>query len=206
MSNTPDNKRPRAGQTTLLNIEIIVDENVTCRVNHQQLRAGCLAAASHRNFDEGEIGIRVTTDQAIHQLNREFLGHDYPTDVISFPYSARERRIEGELVVSVDTATERANELGWPFENEILLYVVHGTLHLTGMDDLNTDDRQLMRSAERAVMLQLGVGDIDRYAADGLQMENHRNETDTPPQEAEGKTQQESAPHQDSHQKPEDRS
>ena len=93
MSNTPDNKRPRAGQTTLLNIEIIVDENVTCRVNHQQLRAGCLAAASHRNFDEGEIGIRVTTDQAIHQLNREFLGHDYPTDVISFPYSARERRI-----------------------------------------------------------------------------------------------------------------
>ena len=205
MSNTPDNKRPRAGQTTLLNIEIIVDENVTCRVNHQQLRAGCLAAVSHRNFDEGEIGIRVTpTRQSISStVNSCDIN---PTDVISFPYSARERRIEGELVVSVDTATERANELGWPFENEILLYVVHGTLHLTGMDDLNTDDRQLMRSAERAVMLQLGVGDIDRYAADGLQMENHRNETNTPPQKAEGKTQQESAPHQDSHQKPEDRS
>lgn len=166
MSNTPDNNRLKAGQPTLLNIEIIVDEDVTFVVNEQRLRDGCTAASSLRDFDQGEIGIRVTTDAAIHQINREYLGHDYPTDVISFPYAASQPHIEGELVVSVDTASERAGDLGWSFEHELLLYVVHGTLHLTGMDDQQPEDRRAMRSAERDVMLQLGVGDIDQYAAD----------------------------------------
>ena len=166
MSNTPDNNRLKTDQSTLLNIEIIVDDDVSYVVDEQRLRDGCTAASSFRGFHQGEIGIRVTTDAVIHQINREYLGHDYPTDVISFPYEASKIRIEGELVVSIDTASERAGDLGWPVEHELLLYVIHGTLHLTGMDDLQPDDRQAMRCAERDVMLQLGVGDIVQYAAD----------------------------------------
>ncbi|MDE0866746.1 MAG: rRNA maturation RNase YbeY [Rubripirellula sp.] len=166
MSNTPDNNRLDADQSTLLNIEIIVDENVTCIVDEQRLRQACATAALHRDYYEGEIGIRVTRDAEIHQINRDHLGHDYPTDVISFPYAAASPHIEGELVVSVDTAAERATALGWRFDNELLLYVVHGTLHITGMDDIDKQDRTAMRISERDVMLKLGVKDIDRFAAD----------------------------------------
>ena len=171
MSNTPDNNRLDADQPTLLNIEIIVDEDVNYVANKQRLRDACTTATSLRGFHQGEIGIRVTTDVAIHQINRDHLGHDYPTDVISFPYAANEPHIEGELVVSVDTAAERANELGWTVDHELLLYVVHGTLHITGMDDHEPQDRLAMRRAEREVMLRLGVGDIDQYAADGVNLE-----------------------------------
>lgn len=167
VSNTQDNNRRKADETNLLNIEIIVDEDVNYVANEQRLREACTAALSLRHFDRGEIGIRVTTDLAIHQINRDHLGHDYPTDVISFSYSATPPRIEGELVVSVDTATERANDLGWSLEHELLLYVIHGTLHITGMDDHKPEDRLAMRGAERQVMLQLGIHNIDQYAADG---------------------------------------
>ncbi|MGI9468851.1 MAG: rRNA maturation RNase YbeY, partial [Rubripirellula sp.] len=173
VSNTPDNNRLDADQPTLLNIEIIVDEDVNYVANEQRLRDACTAATSLRDFHQGEIGIRVTTDAAIHQINRDHLGHDYPTDVISFAYAANRPHIEGELVVSVDTAAERANELGWSVDHELLLYVVHGTLHITGMDDHEPKDRLAMRCAEREIMLQLGVGDIDQYAADGVNSEGN---------------------------------
>ncbi len=175
MSNTPDNNRLDADQPTLLNIEIIVDEDVTYVANEQKLRDACTAATSLRDFHQGEIGIRVATDAAIHQINREHLGHDYPTDVISFPYAANPPHIEGELVVSVDTASERANDLGWSVDHELLLYVVHGTLHITGMEDHEPEDRLAMRTAERLVMLQLGITEIDQYAAD--RSDTNRNNT-----------------------------
>ena len=109
MSNTPDNNRLDADQPTLLNIEIIVDEDVTYVANEQRLRDACTAATSLRDFHEGEIGIRVTTDAAIHvKSTANILGHDYPTDVISFPYAANPPHIEGELVVSLDTASLNA--------------------------------------------------------------------------------------------------
>lgn len=176
MSNTPASNRRKAEPTTVLKIEIIVDEDVHCVTNEQRLRDACSAASSFRDFHQGEVGIRVTTDAAIHEINREHLGHDYPTDVISFPYTATPPHIEGELVVSVDTAAERAKELGWSVEHELLLYVVHGTLHITGMDDHDPQDRLAMRCAEREVMLRLGVGDIDQYAADGP--DSHANATE----------------------------
>ena len=171
MSNTPDNNRLDADQATLLNIEIIVDEDVNYVANEQRLRDACTAAISLRDFHQGVIGIRLTSDTAIHQINRDHLGHDYPTDVISFSYTANRPHIEGELVVSVDTAAERASELGWSVDHELLLYIVHGILHITGMDDHDPQDRLAMRRAEREVMLQLGVGDIDQYAADGATLE-----------------------------------
>lgn len=173
VSNTQDNNRLKADEPILLNIEIIVDEDVSYVANEQRLRDACTTALSLRDFDQGEIGIRVTTDAAIHQINRDHLGHDYPTDVISFSYSANSPRIEGELVVSVDTAAERAKDLGWSLEHELLLYVVHGTLHITGMDDHEPQDRLAMRGAERKVMLQLGINNIDQYAADGANPANN---------------------------------
>ena len=70
------------------------------------------------------------------------------------------------LVVSVDTAAASAKRAGWPTRSELLLYVVHGTLHITGMTDEMETDRAQMRVAERSVMLGLGINDIVRFGAD----------------------------------------
>ena len=123
-------------------------------------------AALSRGFDQGQIGIRVTDDSTIHEVNRQHLQHDYPTDVISFAYLAQLPEIEGELIISCDTAHRRAAELAWEADNEMLLYVVHGVLHLTGMDDGQSEPRRQMRHAEAVIMAELGSADFDRFGAD----------------------------------------
>jgi len=149
-----------------LNIEILVDSTVTAPVDRDAIAQAVRLTAFSRRFTDGEIGVRVTDDQAIHEINRLHLNHDYPTDVISFEYQCDLPNIEGELVVSIDTADRRASELGWKTSNELLLYIVHGVLHLTRMDDQSPEERSEMRNAEAAILTQLGVADIVRYGAD----------------------------------------
>ena len=168
MSNTPDSSRPDSSRSDhdSLRITINVDENVASPLDEKKLQQAAAAAAADQGYHRGEIGIRVTDDAGIHQINRDHLGHDYPTDVISFAYHADKPEVDGELVVSVDTAAERAGELGWPVAHELSLYVVHGALHITGMDDHDPDDRAAMRDAEQRIMIQIGINDIVRYGAD----------------------------------------
>ncbi len=149
-----------------LEIEVLIDSSVDPSPDLTSIEQAATSAAQWRGFGTGEIGIRVTDDATIHQINRKHLGHDYPTDVISFGYHADAPRIEGELIVSVDTASRRASELGWNADHELLLYIVHGVLHLTGMDDHSPDDRSAMRMAEEGVMLKLGVSEIVRFSVD----------------------------------------
>jgi probable rRNA maturation factor len=163
VSNIPDNSRPDRDS---LRIDIIVDENVTLPLHQDSLLLAAREAAADRGYDRGEIGIRVTSDRTIHQLNREYLGHDYPTDVISFAYHVDQPTVEGELAVSADIARERATDLGWPAAHELILYVVHGTLHITGMDDHDHGDRAEMRTAEQRILMHMGIDDILRFGAD----------------------------------------
>lgn len=102
------------------------------------------------------ISVAVVDDPSIHEINRDFLNHDYPTDVVSFPLEWAEDYLEGEVVVSAETALLRAPEFGWRPSDELILYVVHGMLHLVGYDDHDNDDRQEMRSRERQHMQRLG--------------------------------------------------
>jgi probable rRNA maturation factor len=97
---------------------------------------------------EAEISIAIVDDADIWELNRRHLQHDYPTDVLSFLLDGGARFVEGEIVVSADTAQRQAAQYGWSAEDELLLYVLHGALHLVGFDDHGDDDRQNMRAAE----------------------------------------------------------
>jgi probable rRNA maturation factor len=87
----------------------------------------------------------ITRDDELQRLNRDFLARDYPTDVLSFPSGARDGLL-GELAISVDRAAEQAAEHGHPLDEEIRILMLHGVLHLTGMD--HEADRGRMRSAE----------------------------------------------------------
>lgn len=116
-----------------------------------------------------EITVVLVDDAEIHRLNQEFLNHDWPTDVITFfdenveessdvdPIRGRGREIAGELVVSVETAQREAVRQGWSIDDELLLYSVHGWLHLCGYDDLTDEERPRMRQREREI---LGLFDL----------------------------------------------
>ncbi len=149
-----------------IQFDLIIDETIESPVDEREIRRFVDAACQLRGFSCGSIGLRLTDDHTIGQLNAKHLGHDYPTDVISFQYAAQSPHIDGELVVSVETAQQKASELGWPIQHELLLYIVHGVLHITGMDDHQRDDRAAMRHAEKQVFVKLGVDAVSRFGAD----------------------------------------
>lgn len=160
-----------ANQQDLLEI----DETLIQRVAAKTLEAEQIAAA--------EISVALVDDTTIHQLNRQHLAHDYPTDVLSFLFDCeiqrdaptsslgireisdstnstppdfvprgRHKRIDGEIIVSTETAINKSAELECDSHHELLLYVIHGLLHLIGYDDLDDEERALMRSRERALL------------------------------------------------------
>ncbi len=103
------------------------------------------------------ISIALVDQASIHAINREHLGHDWPTDVISFPLSGPDdEELAGELIVSAEMAAETAAEIGVDPRDELALYVVHGLLHLCGYDDLSEADAAEMRRREGELLAACG--------------------------------------------------
>ncbi|MEO1619048.1 MAG: rRNA maturation RNase YbeY [Planctomycetota bacterium] len=152
-------------------IEILWDESVGAAPEHDSLTDAVLAktarsAAEHLGFTGGALGIRITDDAAIREINVQHLQHDYATDVISFPYgvedTANGKTVEGELVVSLEFArASSATAVDWLPTDELKLYIIHGVLHICGLEDKTEDERSEMRSAEAAVLRRLGLS-VDR--------------------------------------------
>ncbi|MBS0209796.1 MAG: rRNA maturation RNase YbeY [Planctomycetes bacterium] len=106
------------------------------------------------------ISLAVVDDPTIHELNRRFLAHDYATDVLSFALDDEDDALDGEVIVSADTAATTAERLNVRPEDELLLYVVHGTLHLVGYDDLEPELKTMMRRREREVLAAFDVAPV----------------------------------------------
>ncbi len=128
-------------------------------VDRQRLREAVRAILAGEGVSRAEVSLAIVDDPTIHRLNRQFLQHDYATDVLSFllEESSAPWRIEGEVIASADTAMRSAEEYGWAPADELLLYVVHGTLHLVGYDDHEPDDRTVMRERERHYLAAFGL-------------------------------------------------
>lgn len=103
-----------------------------------------------------ELSVAVVGDAEMQQLNRAFLGRDRPTDVLSFPYGTAEDCIEGEVVINGDEALRQAEERSHSAEDELLLYAVHGVLHLLGYDDADAKERRRMHERELSVLAAWG--------------------------------------------------
>ena len=102
------------------------------------------------------VSIALVDDPTIHTLNRQYLQHDYATDVLSFVLEQSDDVLEGEVVVSSDTALAQAAQYHWNPVDELLLYVIHGLLHLVGFDDQTDALREEMRCAEQVYLRQCG--------------------------------------------------
>jgi probable rRNA maturation factor len=109
---------------------------------------------------DAEISLAFVDNPTIQTLNRRYLQHDEPTDVLSFPLSEGGKRLSGELVVGAEVALAQARARGHDVQAELALYVIHGLLHLCGHDDKSPEGVARMREGERRYLRQLGYPDI----------------------------------------------
>jgi probable rRNA maturation factor len=108
-----------------------------------------------------KVTLAFVDNPHIHRLNKQFLQHDEPTDVLTFPYTEPDAKsLEGEVVIGFQVAQENAADRGHDPNLELLLYVVHGCLHLCGFDDTDATCSREMRVKEREYLTKLGLPDI----------------------------------------------
>ena len=95
----------------------------------------------------GEIAYFFCNDEKILAVNREYLQHDYYTDIITFDYTEG-KTINGDLYISVDTVFTNADKFGRPYDEELHRVIIHGILHLCGINDKGPGEREIMEAAE----------------------------------------------------------
>ena len=108
----------------------------------------------YENKECGPINLIFCDDDKILEVNKEYLSHDYYTDIITFDYSLNQI-ISGDLFISIDRVKENANRYSKTFENELMRVVFHGVLHLCGYNDKSEEEVLVMRSKEDYYLTQL---------------------------------------------------
>ena len=102
----------------------------------------------------GEVGYLFCDDEKILEVNREFLQHDYYTDIITFDY-CEDDLLNGDIVISLDTVRSNAQQLGKSYDEELHRVIIHGILHLCGQNDKGPGERQQMEAAENRALALL---------------------------------------------------
>ena len=123
------------------------------------------AALNHQaETPDSELTIVLTDDARLKELNRDYLGIDAPTDVLSFPASETDpetgARYIGDILISIPRAKSQATAAGHPLQSEVQLLVVHGVLHLLGHDHANAEEKARMWKAQTEILESLGLGHI----------------------------------------------
>ncbi|HTU23574.1 MAG TPA: rRNA maturation RNase YbeY [Gemmataceae bacterium] len=130
-------------------------------IDRARMRETVRVVLAGEDVSDYEISLAFVDNPTIHRLNQRYLQHDEPTDVLSFPLSEpNASKLAGELVLGVEVAAEQAAVRGHDVQMELMLYVIHGLLHLCSYDDHEDDDRAAMRERERHYLRQLGLPDI----------------------------------------------
>ncbi len=154
----------------ILNIDFL-DETTEVQESHMELVEKLLQhAAQVENIEQGsEVSISFVTNEAIHEINREYRDKDQPTDVISFaleelgegevPIVGEDMpRILGDIIISIDRTKEQAEQYGHSFERELGFLAVHGFLHLLGYDHMNEEDEKVMFGKQDVILSTFGLG------------------------------------------------
>lgn len=122
-------------------------------IKRRETTAWIKAVAATYGKRVGEVGYMFVDDEKILEVNREYLDHDYYTDIITFDYDEGDV-INGDIVISLDTVRSNAEQLGKPYDEELHRVIIHGILHLCGINDKGKGEREIMEAAEnRALQL-----------------------------------------------------
>ena len=119
------------------------------------MRRAVLAIVRDAEISEAQISVAVVDDPTIAELHKKYLGDPDPTDVLSFVLEQSFGVLEGEVIVSAETALASAPRYGCTADDELLRYVIHGTLHLVGYDDTTPPGRAVMRKQEKKYLLAI---------------------------------------------------
>ena len=145
-------------------IHIEVNPTLSTSPAADVLERAAHAVLEHQSAD-GDITIVLTDDAQLHELNRDYLGIDAPTDVLSFPASETDpetaRRYLGDILISIPRAATQAQTAGHALEDEAQLLTIHGTLHLLGYDHAEAEEKAQMWKAQAEVLERLGLGHIE---------------------------------------------
>lgn len=121
------------------------------KIKKRDTTAWIKAVAATYGREIGEIGYLFVDDAKILDVNREYLGHDYYTDIITFDYDDG-NVINGDLVISLDTVRTNAELFGKTYEEELYRVIIHGILHLCGINDKGPGEREIMEAAENKAL------------------------------------------------------
>lgn len=143
---------------------IYVESPAKCSIAPELIEKAARAALEHQSA-EGDLTVVLTDDAQLQRLNREYLGVDAPTDVLSFPAAEPDPetgvRYLGDILVSAPRAAGQAETAGHPLESEVCLLVVHGVLHLLGHDHAEPEEKSRMWTAQAEILDALGLADLE---------------------------------------------
>lgn len=120
-------------------------------LRRREVTAWIRSVAAEYGKSVGDIAYIFCNDEKILEVNREYLNHDYYTDIITFDYS-EDNRISGDLFISLDTVRSNAEEQGAEYEDELFRVIIHGILHLCGINDKGPGEREIMEAAENKAL------------------------------------------------------
>ena len=121
------------------------------RIRRRATTTWIRAVAKEYKKKTGDIGYLFVGDEKILEVNREFLGHDYYTDIITFDYSEG-NVISGDIIISTETVASNALQQGTDYGEELLRVIIHGILHLCGINDKGPGEREVMEAAENKAL------------------------------------------------------
>ena len=125
------------------------------KIRKRDTSAWIKAVAATYGRKVGDVGYMFVSDEKILEVNREYLGHDYYTDVITFDYD-EDDIVSGDVVISLDTVRSNAELFGKESDDELHRVIIHGILHLCGINDKGPGEREIMEAAENKALAMLG--------------------------------------------------
>jgi probable rRNA maturation factor len=140
-------------------INLIISPSFESQIPQEVLLRSAEAVLMHEQKDM-DLSIVISDNRELQRLNREFLGNDTPTDVLSFPMGEvdpdTQRLYAGDIIISWEKVVEQAQKSGHPIECELALLVVHGVLHLFGYDHATAEEKQVMWEIQGNILKALG--------------------------------------------------
>jgi probable rRNA maturation factor len=157
----PAKRRAANGALRPLDLNISATSPAAARLA-PMLRRNLLKAHQLLKSPLRDLSVALVCDSRMGELHHEFLGITGPTDVLTFELEqdSRGRVTSGEIVVCVPVARRQVKRRGGSFEHEVLLYALHGLLHLCGFDDRTDSDYQVMHRREDHILAALGIGPV----------------------------------------------
>lgn len=120
-------------------------------IKKREVNSWIKSVAASYDRKVGEVGYMFVNDDKILEVNKEYLGHDYYTDIITFDYDEGDT-INGDIVISLDTVRSNSEEQHTEYDNELYRVIIHGILHLCGINDKGPGEREIMEKAENKAL------------------------------------------------------